>query len=48
MDVKERGLAVERLGAKYEAVSSKSRGSEGADGGEPRSQAYYVIKVGAH
>lgn len=37
---------VERLQAKFEIMSAKSRGAGEVDeNGEPRSQAYYVIKA---
>ena len=34
---------MEKLQSKYECISSKSNGTD--DGGEPKSQAYYVIKA---
>ena len=34
---------MEKLQSKYECISSKSKGTD--DGGEPKSQAYYVIKA---
>ena len=43
LELKERMLRVEKLQNKYECISSKSRGLD--DGGEPKSQAYYVIKA---
>lgn len=44
LELKERALKVEKLQAKYETLSSKARGA-GDDDGEPKSQAYYVIKA---
>lgn len=43
LELRERGLKVEKLAAKYETISSKHRGA--AEDGEVRSQAYFVIKA---
>ncbi|MEW5311178.1 MAG: hypothetical protein WDW38_002914 [Sanguina aurantia] len=43
LELRERGLKVEKLSAKYETISSKHRGA--AEDGEVRSQAYFVIKA---
>lgn len=34
------------LHAKFETLASRVHGTD-ADGGEPKSQAYYIVKVGA-
>lgn len=38
-------VQVEKLEAKFVLLSSKSRATD-PEGGEPKSQAYYVVKVG--
>lgn len=46
LELKERALRVEKLQAKYEILAAKTRGAGELDeNGEPRSQAYYVIKA---
>eukprot|EP00195_Chlamydomonas_chlamydogama_P009299 CAMPEP_0202915398 /NCGR_PEP_ID=MMETSP1392-20130828/65575_1 /ASSEMBLY_ACC=CAM_ASM_000868 /TAXON_ID=225041 /ORGANISM="Chlamydomonas chlamydogama, Strain SAG 11-48b" /LENGTH=937 /DNA_ID=CAMNT_0049607407 /DNA_START=168 /DNA_END=2981 /DNA_ORIENTATION=- len=44
LELKERALKVEKLQNKFETISSKHRGTA-EDDGEPKSQAYYVIKA---
>ncbi len=43
LELRERQLRAERLAAKFDSMSSKGRATE--EGGEPKSQAYYIIKV---
>lgn len=45
LELKERALKVEKLQSKFEVVSSKQRGAGDDEDGEPKSQAYYVIKA---
>jgi hypothetical protein len=44
MELKERSLRVERLAAKFATLTLKNKPAGEEE--EPRSQAYYVIKVG--
>jgi hypothetical protein len=37
-------LKADKLAAKFETLVSKTRATD-AEGGEPKSQAYYIIKV---
>ena len=45
LELRERQTKVEKLQNKFETINSKHRGSGDADDGEPKSQAYYVIKA---
>jgi len=45
LELREREIKVEKLEAKFALMTSKSRATD-PEGGEPKSQAYYVIKVG--
>ena len=47
LELKDRGLKAEKLAAKFETLVSKNRATD-AEGGEPKSQAYYIIKVCGH
>ncbi|KAL6756441.1 hypothetical protein V8C86DRAFT_2647977 [Haematococcus lacustris] len=45
LELRERALKVEKLQSKFEVISTKTRGADDEEGGEPKSQAYYVIKA---
>jgi coiled-coil domain-containing protein 39 len=45
LELRDRELKAEKLAAKYTTISTKKQGTAVED--EPRSQAYYVIKVRA-
>lgn len=45
LELRERGMKVEKLESKFDTLSSKNRATD-PEGGEPKSQAYYIIKVG--
>lgn len=45
LEMRERQTKVDVLHAKFEMLASRVHGTH-ADGGEPKSQAYYIVKVG--
>ena len=46
LELRDRQTKVDVLHAKFEMLASRAHGTD-ADGGEPKSQAYYIVKVGA-
>lgn len=44
LELRDRQQKVEVLATKFETLTSKNRATD-PDGGEPKSQAYYIIKV---
>ncbi len=46
VELKERSLKVDKLAAKFATMTLKNKPAGEEDGAEPKSQAYYVIKVG--
>lgn len=44
LELRDRQASVATLGAKFDALASRGRGAD-QDGGEQRSQAYYIVKV---
>lgn len=44
LELRDRQARVEVLGTKFDTLSSKNRATD-PEGGEPKSQAYYIIKV---
>lgn len=45
LELRDRQTKVDVLHAKFQMLSSRAHGTD-ADGGEPKSQAYYIVKVG--
>lgn len=45
LELRDRQTKVDVLHAKFETLASRVHGTD-ADGGEPKSQAYYIVKVG--
>lgn len=45
LELRDRQTKVDVLHAKFEMLASRVHGTD-ADGGEPKSQAYYIVKVG--
>jgi hypothetical protein len=46
LELRDRQTKVDVLHAKFEMLASRAHGTD-ADGGEPKSQAYYIVKVRA-
>jgi hypothetical protein len=44
LELRDRQQKVDVLATKFETLTSKNRATD-PDGGEPKSQAYYIIKV---
>lgn len=45
LELHDRQTKVDVLHSKFEMLASRAHGTD-ADGGEPKSQAYYIVKVG--
>lgn len=45
LELRDRQTKVDVLHAKFQMLASRAHGTD-ADGGEPKSQAYYIVKVG--
>jgi hypothetical protein len=46
LELRERQARVDVLSSKYETLAIKGRSAGDFDNGEPKSQAYYIVKVG--